>query len=86
MMFPTQSCPSSRCPLTTIIVSDCTSAGQDPTPGTPRSARGLPRRSKPWQGAFRAMRVSLHLRFESTLLADSLRHTVASAARAELSK
>ena len=86
MMFPTQSCPSSRCPLTTTIVSDCASAGQDPTPGTPRSARGLPRRSKSWQGAFRAMRVSLLIRFESTLLADSLRHTVASAARAELSK
>ena len=33
--------------VTTITVSDCTSAGQDPTPGTPRSARGLPRRSKP---------------------------------------
>ena len=61
--LPTQSCPSSRCPLPTIIVLERSSARQDRRQGSPRDARNLPRRSKSRQGAFWAMRVSPHQDF-----------------------
>ena len=61
--LPTQSCPSSRCPLPTIIVLERSSARQDRRQGSPRDARSLPRRSKSRQGAFWAMRVSPHQDF-----------------------
>ena len=71
--------------MATITVPGCTSAGQDPTSGTPRSVRS-PSPLKVVTRRLPAMRASLYIRAESALLADPLRHTVISAARAGLSK